>query len=146
MAKLTRWHPFQDLLDVKDDFDKVVDKIFGEELEIFERKKFPIVDIYEDGENIILKAELPGVKKEDISVNITGDTITISGKKEEEKEVKEKNYYRKERKSGSFTRSFTLPCEIDKENVKATFKNGILEIVLPKVEKEKTKQIEIKVE
>jgi len=147
MAKLARWNPFKELLDVKDDFDRIIDRIFSREFDIWEgrRRSFP-VDIYEDKDNVIIKAELPGLKKEDISVSLSGDSITITGKRAEEKEVKKENYYMKEIREGSFTRSFELPYKVDREKAKATYKDGVLEIVLPKVEEEKEKEVKIEVE
>jgi HSP20 family protein len=146
MAKLARWNPIKEVLDLRDDFDRFIDRFFSKDFEIWEGQREFNVDIYEDADNVVIKAEIPGVNKEDISVSLTEDTVTISGKKSEEKKVEKENYYRKEIRTGSFSRSFTLPCAVDKEKVKATYKNGILEIVLPKSEKEKAKEVKIEVE
>ncbi|MCM8785163.1 MAG: Hsp20/alpha crystallin family protein [Candidatus Omnitrophica bacterium] len=146
MAKLVRWNPVREMLNIKDDFDRLVDRFFSKDFDIWEGTRDFDVDIYEEGDNIILKAELPGMNKENISVSLTEDTITISAKKTEEKKVEKDTYFRKEIRSGSFTRSFTLPCSVDREKVKASYKNGVLEIVLPKSEKEKEKEIKIEVE
>jgi len=146
MAKLARWHPVKEILDIKDDFDRLIDRFFSREFDLWEGVRAFDVDIYEEGDNIILKAEIPGMNKEDIQVSLTEDTVTISGKKSEEKKIEKENYYRKEIRTGSFSRSFTLPCAVDREKVKATYKNGILEIVLPKAEKEKAKEVKIEVE
>lgn len=146
MAKLARWNPIKEVLDLRDDFDRLIDRFFSRDFEIWEGPRAFDVDIYEDAENVILKAEIPGMNKEDISVSLTEDTVTISGKKTEEKKIEKENYLRKEIKTGSFSRSFTLPCNVDKEKVKATYKNGILEIVLPKSEREKAKEIKVEVE
>ena len=85
------------------------------------------------------------MKKEDISVSLSDDTLTISGKKSEEKEVKKENYYRKEIRSGGFSRSFTLPARVDKDKVKATYKDGVLQLTLPKAPEEKEKEIKIEI-
>ena len=146
MAKLARWNPVKEMLDLKDDFDRLIDRFFSRDFDIWEGPRAFDVDIYEDAENVVIKAELPGINKEDISVSLTEDTVTISGKKAEEKKIEKENYYRKEIRTGSFSRSFTLPCAVDKDKVKATYKNGILEIVLPKSEKEKAKEVKIEVE
>jgi len=146
MAKLTRWNPIREMLDLRDDFDRFIDRFFSKDFDLWEGPRAFDVDIYEDAENIIIKAEIPGVNKEDISVSLTDDTVTISGKKAEEKKIEKENYYRKEIRTGSFSRSFTLPSTVDREKVKATYKNGILEIVLPKAEKEKSKEVKIEVE
>jgi HSP20 family protein len=146
MAKLARWNPIKEVLDLRDDFDRFIDRFFSKDFEIWEGQREFNVDIYEDADNIVIKAEIPGVNKEDISVSLTDDTVTISGKKTEEKKIEKENYYRKEIRTGSFSRSFTLPCAVDREKVKATYKNGVLEIVLPKSEKEKAKEVKIEVE
>lgn len=146
MAKLAKWNPFKELIDVRDDFDRLVDRIFSRDFDLWEGGRTPSIDVYEEGDNIVVKAEIPGVKKEDISVSLTGDTLTITGKKSEEKEVKRENYYRKEIRSGAFSRSLTLPVQIDKDKVKAKYKDGVLELVLPKAPEEKEKEVKIKVE
>lgn len=146
MAKLAKWNPFKELIDVRDDFDRLVDRIFSRDFDLWEGGRTPSIDVYEEGDNIVVKAEIPGVKKEDISVSLTGDTLTITGKKAEEKEVKRENYYRKEIRSGAFSRSLTLPVQVDKDKVKAKYKDGVLELVLPKAPEEKEKEVKIKVE
>ncbi|MCM8803722.1 MAG: Hsp20/alpha crystallin family protein [Candidatus Omnitrophica bacterium] len=146
MAKLARWNPIKEVLDLRDDFDRLIDRFFSKDFDIWEGPRTFDVDIYQDAENIILKAEIPGMNKEDISISLTEDTVTISGKKTEEKKIERENYLRKEIKTGSFSRSFTLPCAVDREKVKASYKNGVLEIVLPKSEKEKAKEVKIEVE
>jgi len=145
MVKLTKWDPFKELLDVRDNFDRLINRIFNRDFDLWEGERTPSIDVYEEGDNIIVKAEIPGVKKEDISVTLSDDTLTISGKKSEEKEVKKENYYRKEIRSGSFSRSFTLPARVDKDKVKATYKDGVLQLVLPKAPEEKEKEIKIEI-
>jgi HSP20 family protein len=106
----------------------------------------PSVDIFEEGDNIVLKSEMPGMSKEDIEVNLTDDTITLSGEKKKEEKIEKKNYYRLERSFGSFKRSFALPSEVQSDKAKASFKNGILEIKIPKSEAAKKKEKKIKIE
>ena len=103
----------------------------------------PAVDIYEDGDDVVVKAEIPGMKKEDIDVTITDNSLTISGEKKQEEEVKEKDYHRIERSYGSFSRSFRLPDNVKAGKAKASFKDGVLEIRLPKTKESKQKKIEI---
>ncbi|HOK57106.1 MAG TPA: Hsp20/alpha crystallin family protein [bacterium] len=146
MAKLARWNPIKEVLDLRDDFDRLIDRFFSKDFDIWEGPRPFDVDIYEEADNVVVKAEIPGMNKEDITVSLTEDTVTISGKKAEEKKIEKENYFRKEIRTGSFSRSFTLPCAVDKEKVKATYKNGILEIVLPKSEKAKEKEIKVEVE
>lgn len=110
------------------------------------RMRGPVVDLYEQKDEMIVKAELPGLTKNDIEVNITDKLLTIKGEKKKEDEVKEEDYYRSERAYGSFTRSIELPAEVSLEKVKALFKNGVLEIRLPKSEQAKQKEIRLKIE
>jgi HSP20 family protein len=93
---------------------------------------YPTVDIFEDGNDVVVKAELPGMMKEDIDVNITDDVITISGEKKTEDKVEKKDYYRLERSFGTFTRTLNLPAETQTDKAKAIFKDGILEVRIPK--------------
>ena len=101
------------------------------------------VDIYHDTDNIVLKAELPGVEKKDISVDLKGRVLTLKGALSSEAEVKEDNYYRKERASGKFERSFTMPGDVDPEKIQADYKDGILKITVPKPENRKKRQITV---
>ena len=106
---------------------------------------YPTVDIYEDGNDVIVKAELPGMKKQDIDVSISDDVITISGEKKSEEKVEKKDYYRLERSYGSFTRTLRLPAETQTDKAKASFTDGILEVRMPKTEAalQKTKKITV---
>jgi len=91
----------------------------------------------------VVTAELPGVKKEDISIEVKDNILTIRGERSEDSEVKEENYYRRERSFGSFQRSFSMPTEVSPESIKASFKDGVLKIEVPKPEEKKPKQISI---
>jgi len=106
----------------------------------------PTVDLYEEKDEIVVKAELPGIDKNNIEVNLTDHMLTIKGEKKKEEEVKEKNYYRSERSYGSFLRTLELPKDVHGDKVKASFKNGILEVRMPKTEEAKAKEIKVKVE
>jgi len=103
----------------------------------------PSVDIVEENGKFVLTAELPGVKKEDVKINIQDNTLTIEGEKKSSKETKDENYSRSERFYGKFSRSFTLSSEIDADKIKADFEHGVLTINLPKTEKVKPRQITI---
>ena len=106
----------------------------------------PSVDVNEDNENLYVHAEVPGVDKNDIKISIVGDVLTISGEKRSEQKDEKKNYYRIERNYGSFTRSFTLPSEVVVDKISAEYKEGVLNITLPKTEEAKIveRQIEVK--
>jgi HSP20 family protein len=114
----------------------------GEDLEV----RAPTVDVYEEKDDIVVKAELPGMDKDNIEVNLTDHTLTIKGEKKKEEEVKEENYYRSERSYGSVLRTLELPKDVHADKVKASFKNGILEVRMPKTEEAKAKEIKVKVE
>ena len=106
----------------------------------------PSMDIFEEGDNVVVKAELPGMKKEDIEVSVTDHRMRISGEKKTEEKVEKKNYYWEERSYGSFSRSFQLPSEVQTDKVEAKFKDGVLEIRIPKTEEAKSKEKKVKVD
>jgi len=103
----------------------------------------PAIDIIEEQDNVKVRADLPGIKKDEIEVAVENDVLTIKGEKKNEKEIKEKDYVRSERYYGAFHRSFTLPSAVDASKVNATYKDGVLEITLPKKEEAKSKQIKV---
>ena len=104
--------------------------LFREELAM----RVPRLDVYEEGGSVVVKAELPGMKREEIDVRVIGDALTISGRKEREEKVERKDYRRLERAMGEFARTITLPAEVDVEKLAATYRDGILEIRAPKLE------------
>ena len=106
----------------------------------------PTVDIFEEGGDVVVKAELPGMRKEDIDVKLTENTVTISGEKKKEEKIEKKNYYRMERSYGSFTRAFSLPAEVQTDKAKAQFAEGILQIRVPKTEEAKKKEKRVQIE
>ncbi len=149
MNTLTRWHPFKEL----DDLQTRLGTLFGrspvrsengnETMTLAEWA--PLVDITEDKEAFLIKAELPDVKKEEIKVTVNDGVLSISGERKFEKEEKDKKYHRIERAYGSFQRSFTLPEGTDASKVNAEFKDGMLTVRLPKSEITKPQTVEVKV-
>lgn len=105
----------------------------------------PRCDVFETDNEIVIKAELPGVNKKDVKVNIENNMLTIQGERKFEEETKRENYHRIERSYGQFMRSFTLPAYVDTAKISAEFKDGVLRVSLPKVEEAKPKAIEVKV-
>jgi HSP20 family protein len=103
-------------------------------------------DIFEEGNDLVVKADMPGVKKEDVNVSLSDDAITIRGERKKEEKVERKDYYRVERSYGSFTRSFRLPADVQADKAEAKFDQGVLEIRIPKMEegRSKTKKVTIK--
>jgi HSP20 family protein len=146
---LIRWDPFQEMSALQERMNRLFSDVRAQAPvrgeEIVQGAWIPAVDIFETNEAIVLKAELPGITAQDISVEVKDNTLTLKGEKKFEKEVKEENYHRVERSYGSFQRAFTLPGTIHQEKVKAKFKDGILEITLPKVEEAKPKQVKVEI-
>jgi HSP20 family protein len=104
----------------------------------------PLVDIFDEKGDVVIKAELPGINKEGIDVTLTDETITISGEKKKEEEVKKKDYCRWECSYGSFCRTFSLPSEVQTDKVKTRMKDGVLEVRIPKTEEAKKKEAKVK--
>ena len=103
----------------------------------------PAVDIFEKDHNIVIRAELSGVKKDDIDIDIEDGVLTLKGERRRESEVEEGNAYRLERVYGAFTRSFSLPTTVDPSNVQAAYKDGVLEVTVPKLEAAKPRKVQI---
>ena len=147
---IVKWDPFRNVAALQDRINRIFDESFSRTDDLDDDISMsawkPLVDIYETDEAIILKAELPGIKKEDVSVEVKDNVLTLKGVRTEEKEIKEKNYYRKERAFGTFSRSFNLQHRIQPDKIKARFKDGVLKIEIPKPEEEKPKQITVNVE
>ena len=108
--------------------------------------KAPSLDVFEEKDELVVKADLPGLSKEEIEVTVTGNVVTLKGEKKKEEEVKEKDYYRRERSYGSFVRSVELPCEVKSEQIKANFKDGVLEVRMPKTDEAKKKSVSVKID
>lgn len=145
---IVRWEPFQNLLATQREFDRLFREAFTPFLgegETSTRTWAPPVDIYETGDNIVLKAELPGIEPKDVEVRVEDNTLYLKGERKFEKEVKDENYHRVERSYGAFARSFALPNSIDAEKVAAEYKDGVLTLTLPKREEAKPKTIKIDV-
>jgi len=144
---LIQWRPFREVSRLRSEMDRLWDDYFGSgrrALKPLGEEWMPAVDVSESGDKITVKAEVPGMEAKDIEISMVGDTLTIKGEKKAEREEKEENYHVVERSYGSFTRAMKLPAPVDPDKVEATYKNGLLTIVLPKKEEVKPKAIEIK--
>ncbi len=127
-------------------FDETMRALSPQEGEELERGAWmPAVDIHETDNEYVVKADLPGLKKEDIQIDLKDSTLTLKGEKRFEEKVSKDNYIRTERAYGTFVRSFTLPHNVDSEKIKASYKDGVLELTLPKKEEAKPKQIKVEV-
>jgi HSP20 family protein len=149
MSTLIRWEPTRDLATLRNRMDRLFGDTLGRwgggEEGLAPGVWIPPVDVFETPENIVLKADLPDVNKDEVDISIENNTLTIKGERKMEKEVKEKNFYRMERSYGTFSRSFTLPPTVAADKVDASFENGVLTLTLPKREESKPKQIKVKV-
>ena len=147
---IVRWDPFRDVAALQDRINRIFSESFGSSRELDDDGGLydwrPPVDIYETTEGSILKVELAGVEKEDVSVEVKDNVLTLSGERLLDPEVKDEQYYRKERTFGKFQRSFTLQESVKPDQVKASFKNGVLTIVVPRPTKEQVKQVTVKID
>jgi HSP20 family protein len=139
--RIIPYRPYRDLEEV----EWHLDDLFRHQLRKpnGERAWVPAVDVFEKDDKFVVKAELPGMKEEDVDVSVVGDTLSIKGEKKTETEVKEEDYYRSERTYGSFYRSIPLPSTVDVDKIEASFEDGVLEVTLPKSAKVKPKKIAV---
>jgi HSP20 family protein len=144
---IVRWEPFRDLLSLQERMNRMFDESYrGRGTEDWMGGAWaPAVDIYEQNGNIVLQAELPGLDPKDVDVRVENNVLTLRGQRKLEDSVNKDNYHRVERSYGSFTRSFTLPSQVDTANIQANYKDGVLRLTLPTREEAKPKQIAINV-
>jgi HSP20 family protein len=135
MVFIRRWEPFREF----------IEKFFEEDFDFTISPRLA-TDVYETDKDLVVEMQVPGFKKEDIKISFQDDYLKVEGKAEEEKEEKEKNYWRKEIRRGSFVRVIPLPRKVDPKKAKASFKDGVLKISLPKIEEVKEAGEEIKIE
>jgi len=147
---LMRWRPSRELSTIREEMNRLFDEFFTgspeRRRELLEGEWAPSVDIAETDENVVVTAELPGVKQDEVNISVMNDILTLKGEKKEEKEIKKENYHRIERNYGSFQRSVSLPTGVQADKAKATYKDGVLTITIPKAEEAKPKSIKINVE
>ena len=145
---LVPWRPFGgELSSLRREMDRMWDRFFGEAplARRIGEEWWPSVDVSETKDNLVVKAELPGLEAKDVDVSISGDILTIKGEKKKEEEEKDEHHHYVERYYGSFQRSFRLPSNVKSDKIDASFDKGILKVTLPKVEEAKKKKIEVKV-
>ena len=139
---ITPWRPLREL----EEWDRRFDDLWGRglwRLPVEERGWMPAVDVFEKADKFVVKAELPGIKEEDIHVSVVGDTLSIRGEKKTETEVKEEDYYRSECSYGSFYRSIPIPSNVNADKISAGFEDGVLEVTLPKLTKGKPRKLTV---
>jgi HSP20 family protein len=124
---LTRWEPFAELGELRTRFDRIFDEIWDGG----ERTWAPAIDVAREDSNLVVRADIPGIKPEDVKIEVEDDILTISGKLEESKEEKAREFLRRERRYGSFVRSMALPAGVDASQIKAQTKAGVVEVKIP---------------
>ena len=145
--ELIRWNPMRDMFSFRHQMNHLFNDVFrpvvrgDEELSMW--NQYPTVDIYDNDEHIVIKAELPGIHKKDIVIDVKDGVLTLKGERSSDNEIKEENYYCRERTFGKFERVFRLPAGVDPEKISADYKDGILKIDVPKPEGKKPKQIAV---
>jgi len=144
---LIPWRPFRELEELGRRFEDIFGRPFLpavlRRLPVEEKGWAPPIEVFEKEDKFVVKAELPGMKEEDIDVSVVGDTLTIKGERKAETEVKEEDYYCCERSYGSFFRSIALPSTVDAKKIEASFEDGVLEVSLPKAAEVKPKKISV---
>jgi len=144
---IERWHPFTELMSLRQAMDRLFEDSFvrpSRALEALVEVAAPALDIYQTPSEVVVKAALPGVKPEDVSIDITGETLTIKGEHKAEQEIKKEDYLYQERRYGTFSRSMVLPSGLKTDKAEATMEDGVLTLTIPKVEEVKPKAIKIK--
>jgi HSP20 family protein len=146
--ELTTWRPLRDLDRMRSEMDRLWEAFFQgrPRRRTDEGEWLPSVDVSETKNDLVVKAELPGMDPKDIDISLSDGHLIIRGEKKQEREEKEEDYHFIERSYGSFTRSVQLPKQVNRDKINASYKNGILKVVLPKSEEAKTKEIKIRVE
>ena len=144
MLSITRWEPYRDMITLQNR----INRILGDTLAPASSVEgvggwLPPVDIFEESDRLVFRAEIPGVNKDDIEVRVENGTLILHGEKRQEKEVDSESAHRIERFYGTFSRSFVLPTSIDAEKIEARYKDGVLELVLPKAEEARPRKIKI---
>jgi HSP20 family protein len=147
MTTITRWEPFRGISSLQEQVNRLFDdKLFRGRAEDSALTTWaPAVDIYETENELVVKADLPDVDEKDLDVRIEDNTLTIRGERKFEKSVSEDNFLRVERAYGVFSRSFSLPNTVNAEAIKAEYRNGVLNVHIPKREESKPKQIKVNV-
>ncbi|MGH9706686.1 MAG: Hsp20/alpha crystallin family protein [Candidatus Acidiferrales bacterium] len=146
MQAISQWNRFRNLSSFQDQFNRLFEPTREGQADNSALTTWaPAVDIYENENELVIKADLPDINEKDLDVRVENNTLTVRGERKFEQEVKEENYLRVERAYGSFSRSFNLPSSVNTEAIKAEYKNGVLTVALPKRAESKPKQVKINV-
>ncbi len=148
--KRDAWQPFREIESLQSEMNRLFDLSMGrwplKSTGLMEGAWSPAVDVFDSKDTVVVKADIPGMKKEDIDISVHGDVLTIKGEKKGETRSEDKGFVKTERFYGSFNRALALPSEVDADKVKASYSGGVLEISLPKKEGSKPKQIKVDVD
>lgn len=146
MTRLIRWNPTREMLDIRNEFDRLFDEAFGVNRSRWSDMgdwNLPL-DLVEQDEQLVVTASLPGVKADDIDISLSDNTLTIKAIVDEETDKEEARYHLRERRFGSFARSVTLPVQVNADAVEASYDQGVLTLTIPKAEEIKPRRIEVK--
>lgn len=145
MSNLIRWEPAREMMTLREAMDRLFDDAFTRPLSLTGSNwSIPAVDMYQTDNEVVVKAALPGIKADEVQINVTGEVLTLKGEARQDSETKEKAYHIREQRWGAFERSIVLPTEVVADKSKADFENGVLTITLPKADEVKPKTINIK--
>ena len=148
MTNLTRWEPTREMMTLREAMDRLFDDAFTRPFSLMREGgsnwSSPTIDMYQTDNEVVVKAALPGIKADEVQINVTGDILTIKGEMKHEEEKKDKSWHIREHRWGAFERSVQLPTGVIADKAKADFDNGILTITLPKSEEVKPKTITVK--
>lgn len=146
MSNLTRWEPVREMMTLREAMDRLFDDAFTRPLSGRDgwTMSTPAIDMYQTDNEVVVKASIPGIKPDEVQINITGDVLTLKGEMKQEEERKERAWHIREQRAGSFERSVALPTAVKTDQAEAVFENGILTVTLPKADEVKPKTINIK--
>jgi HSP20 family protein len=144
MSNLIRWEPVRDIMSLREAMDQLYNEAFTRPANLSGGSVIPAIDLYQNNDEVVVKAALPGLKADDVQISVTADVLTLRGEFKQENEQKDSTYHIREQRYGSFERSVILPSDVQTEKAKADFENGVLTITLPKAESVKPKAITIK--
>ena len=136
---LTRWEPFAELGELRSRFDRMVDELWDGRQRTFA----PAIDVVHENGNLVLRADVPGIKPEEVKIEVEEGILTVSGEHKEKKEEKDKHYLRRERRYGSFSRSMALPPGVEAKQIKAKTHDGVVEVTIPMPKEEQKEKVTI---
>ena len=145
MSNLTRWEPAREMMTLREAMDRLFDDAFTQPFSTRDgwSASTPAVDMYQTDDEIVVRASLPGIKADEVQINVTGDVLTLKGEVKHEEEKNDRSWHIREQRWGSFQRSVALPTNVVSDKAKAEFENGILTITLPKAEEVRPRTITI---